>query len=142
MKPLFSISIFIALTLASPTRASTWDDCLADDAPVSLAACSAIIDAKTESAQKLALAYYNRGFAHAQQSEDDLAVSDYTQSVNLDPTNFDVFNKRGFRYLDGGHYDLALADFDKAIALTPDQSDVHAGRGVALKNLKKYDDAL
>ncbi|GHV34604.1 hypothetical protein AGMMS4952_27000 [Spirochaetia bacterium] len=73
--------------------------------------------------------YYDRGYAHYDKGQYDVAIADYTESIRRGPridgryrngrfiTN--AFFDRGCAYYDKGQYDLAIVDFTESIRLNP-----------------------
>ena len=75
-------------------------------------------------------AYDNRANAYLTVGEDDKAMRDMQQAIQLDPNFFGVYNNRAFLYNKQGKYDLALADWSKAIALNPNYAEAYYNRGL------------
>lgn len=74
---------------ASPKAANNdWDDCNGTDGEAVIRGCSAIIEAGTETAKNLALAYDNRSNAYDFRSDWRLSVEDQARAVALDPKKF------------------------------------------------------
>ncbi|MDI3559819.1 tetratricopeptide repeat protein [Bradyrhizobium sp. Arg816] len=81
-----------------------------------------MIDTRSESGQRLAGAYCNRGHGLTEKRELDAALSDLDESVLLDPGYACACNNRGRVYSFKRDYDRAIADHDKALQYDP--SDV------------------
>src|SRR5262249_51497334 len=82
--------------------------------------CSELIKAAAAGNVKvLATAYNNRGNAYASQGQYDLAIDDYSKSINLDPNYARPLNNRGVAHKRKGELDLAMKDFEAAINLDP-----------------------
>jgi len=62
--------------------------------------------------------YVNRGGEHVRAKEYDLAISDYTEAIKLDPKNAKAHNRRGLAYMAKGEQELANADIAEALRLT------------------------
>ena len=60
-----------------------------------------------------------RGTAHLRLGEYALAVADFTNLLDTEPTNAKLFNDRGLAYSKQNQHDAASADFTKAIELAP-----------------------
>jgi len=90
----------------------------------------------------LAKAYNNRGVAHADKGEYDLAIADYDKAIELKHDNAEAYNNRGLAYDDKGEYDLAIANYDRAIELRPDYADAYNNRGVTYAHKGEYDLAI
>src|SRR5665811_2097243 len=94
-----------------------------------LAACSSIIDAKSESGRSLAGAYCSRGFAFTEKGELDRAIADYNTAIRFDPKFSIAFNNRGDAFLARNNLDRAIADFTTAIKLDPKNATALGNRG-------------
>lgn len=68
---------------------------------------------------KAAQDYYERGLAHYNSGQPDMAVNDYTKAITLNPTYTAAYLGRGRAYFDQGQYDKALDDCNKTIELNP-----------------------
>lgn len=77
-----------------------------------------------------ALAYVNRGFAHAVQHNDPPAMADYNRALELNEGLVEAYNNRGLLYTNQGNFGLAIADFTVALALAPDYAIAYNNRGV------------
>jgi tetratricopeptide (TPR) repeat protein len=73
--------------------------------------------------------YIDRGRAYLKKGDNDRAIADFTQAIQLDPKNADAYVKRGFGYSKKGDNDRAIADFTHAIQLDPKNADAYEGRG-------------
>jgi len=69
-----------------------------------ISACTAAIDSGRWRGKKLAEAYYNRGYAYQDAGDDNRAITDYTQSIQLDPKYTLAYFQRGTMYQDKGNY--------------------------------------
>jgi tetratricopeptide (TPR) repeat protein len=58
-----------------------------------------------------------RGDAYSDKGDYKLAVTDYTQAVQLEPNYVSAYFKRGVIYAGWGELERALTDFDSAIQL-------------------------
>ena len=80
-----------------------------------------------------AAAYYHRGNALVYLEYMDLALSDYTAALRLDPTLVQAYRNRGFVHLYyRRNYNQALADFEQALKLDPNYAEAQFGKGLAL----------
>jgi len=82
---------------------------------------------------KLALAYYNRGWAYGNKGDHDTAIADYTEAIRLDPKLVAAYYNRGVAYLEKGDDDKAIADCTEAIRLEPKLAKAYNNRGVAYR---------
>jgi len=81
----------------------------------------------------LAIAYNNRGYAHAQKGNYDKAIADYTRAIEIDPEYARAYNNRGFAYDNYGEFDKAIADYSRAIAIDPYYTTAYYNRGFAYR---------
>ena len=85
-------------------------------------------------------AYANRGLIRAFQENSDQAISDYTKSIRLDPTNVWPYFYRA-KELEGTDLTAALADVSRAIQLDPRNGNFRVEHGVILTLLGNAKDA-
>ena len=84
--------------------------------------------------------YFDRGNSNAEKGRYDLAIADYTKSIQMNPNNARVFNNRGLAYAETkASYDLAIADLTKAIQIDPNFAEAYNYRGYVY-NLKDSSD--
>lgn len=88
--------------------------------------------------------YDSRGTDYGKQGKYDLAISDFTKAIQLDPQYVAAYNNRGVVYKKQGKYDLSIADFATAIQINPQFAGAYSNRGLAYcslgkKNLAKAD---
>uniref|UniRef100_A0A6M2F919 Serine/threonine-protein kinase BSK1-like TPR repeats domain-containing protein n=1 Tax=Populus davidiana TaxID=266767 RepID=A0A6M2F919_9ROSI len=69
------------------------------------------------------------------------AVNDYTQAIDLDPTNATVLSNRSLSWMRLGQPDQALADARACKELTPDWSKAWYREGSALRLLQRFEEA-
>jgi len=82
-----------------------------------------------------ALGYYAKGYYN-------LAIDDYTKTIEIDSNNKDAYQKRGIVYTEIKEYNKAINDFSKAIDLDPNDADIYALRGMAYSIKGDYDKAV
>ncbi|WP_456683544.1 tetratricopeptide repeat protein [Bradyrhizobium sp. S3.14.4] len=102
-----------------------------------IGACTTFIQARPDSSAALAIAYNNRGNAYTAKGDYDSAISDFDQSIALNPTYAKAFNNRGVAHLRRREYELAIEAFDDAIKLDPGYGAAFVNRAGAY--LKKND---
>ena len=87
---------------------------------------------------KNAQAYNNRGLAFFEKGQYDLAISDFSLAIAIDPKNATAYSNRGDTYLIKGQYDEAIADFSKVIEINPKLSVFYYLRGNVYFKKKDY----
>jgi lipoprotein NlpI len=131
----------VTVAAAGQTRDQNWDKCKADDPDTSIAGCTALIQSGQESPADLATAYFDRGIAHRDKKEYDLALQDLDQALKLKPEFSGALNTRGNVYADMGETDRAIADYNDAIRLDPNYALAYYNRGNAYGDKKEWDKA-
>ncbi len=86
--------------------------------------------------------YGNRGILYYNQQKYDLALSDFSKAIDINPNYANAYNNRGNLYSELQKYDLALSDYSKAIDINPKFAMAYYNRGVLYYNQQKYDLAL
>jgi tetratricopeptide (TPR) repeat protein len=136
LRVLFLCAVIAALLSVAPdplraTGADAVDVPPADPVPCSAAiaasdddrivgACGALIDnEKTTRADRLK-ALIARAGAFTRKDQADRAIADYDVSLQLDPSQADLFNSRGELWRKKGDRRKALLDFGAALKLNPD----------------------
>ena len=77
------------------------------------------------SAQK----YNDRGIAHSEKGQYDLAVAEFDKSLEIYPSA-ETYNNRGVTYSKKGDLGHAISDFTKALEINPYGSRVYYNRGI------------
>ena len=77
--------------------------------------------------KKAQLAYSSKG-------NYDLAIKDFTQSIQLKPDFVEAYYGRGSAYYNKGNYDQAIKDYTQAIQRGSGYAEAYFGRGLAYKN--------
>ena len=103
--------------LAMPAAADDRQDCASKKSHRKLDACTAIIQGGHETVPNLALAYRNRGVAHAAKSDYDQAIADFNKAIELNPNYTTAYNDRAVAYTNKGDFQHAVADVTKAVEL-------------------------
>lgn len=86
--------------------------------------------------------YVNRGKDYYDQEKFDLAVTNYTKAIEIDPQDADAYYGRGLAYYDQEKFDLAIIDFTKAIEINSQDADAFSARGLAYYEQEKFDLAI
>ena len=74
--------------LAAPAAAASradWDACKGDDPDRSIAACTRIIQGRSESAKDSAIAHHERALSYKSKGDFDRAIADLSEAIRLDP---------------------------------------------------------
>jgi tetratricopeptide (TPR) repeat protein len=87
-------------------------------------------------------AYAQRGICYHLNGQDDLAIQDFAQAIQLDPTNGELFQQRAEIYAEMGQHDAALRDFDTAERLLTPDADFFNLRAVSHIALDRVPDAI
>ena len=96
-----------------------------------IASCTALIQFGDESANDLVSDFVNRGNAHLDREEYDLAIADYDEVLKHDPAYAIGWYDRGTAFRLKKDYDKAIADYSRAVALNRRYEDAFVNRGVA-----------
>jgi tetratricopeptide (TPR) repeat protein len=92
--------------------------------------------------QNLAIAYNERGKVYNEKEGWDLAISDFTAALELEPDMKEAYNNRGYAYNGKGFSDKAIADLDKAIELDPNVALYYSNRSWSYYQKEEYDQAI
>jgi tetratricopeptide (TPR) repeat protein len=135
------IAVAVVLSLAlsgaaySQTREQAWAWCRGENVERLIRGCTDILHSSVETPKSMALAYFNRGRAYADQGEYDRAVHDLREAVRLDPAFPDAFNSLGIAHEGKGDPEKAIGDFTEAIRLDPNFAIAIFNRGLAYQRL-------
>jgi tetratricopeptide (TPR) repeat protein len=78
----------------------------------------------------------------AQKGENDIALRDFSEAIQLDPNNKWAYLNRGVALKAKKEYDNAISDFNEAIRLDPKIALAYCCRGILWKSKGEYDKAL
>jgi len=90
---------------------------------------------------KAAKVCFDRGEGYRLNGQFDLAIKEFDEAINLDPTNSMPFACRAFCWTKKGDFKRAIADYDKAIKLDPKNYAYFRGRGTAWTLSQEWDKA-
>ena len=76
-------------------------------------------------------AYANRGIAHNELKQSDLALADFSQAIDLNPDYVYAYYNRANVYRELEEHKKAIADYSKVIELNPEHRYAHENRGDA-----------
>jgi TolA-binding protein len=87
--------------------------------------------------------YFDRGRAHSDKGELDLAIQDFTRALSLLPNDEAIYRFRGIAYYQKGDFELAIQDFTKGVssARRPNAA-TYLGRAKAYCALGKFELAI
>ena len=85
--------------------------------------------------------FRRRADAYAAIGERELARSDYTQAIALEPENSTFYQARG-HFEERSRLSQALADYSRSAELAPDWALPHNNAGHVLNELGRYEEAL
>ncbi len=123
-----------------------FDEIDAGDYEAAIEVCNAYISSNPNDAT----AYYDRGYAYYLNAEDELAIADFTTSLELDPSNDEVLYYRGRSNIYYGNNEAAAEDLTKAIELsdTPNEyyhyylADAYYNQEIYKKAISEYQTAI
>ncbi|KAG3092984.1 hypothetical protein PI125_g16996 [Phytophthora idaei] len=84
----------------------------------------------------------NEGNEAFKKQDYPIAVARYTEAIEIDPTNHVYFSNRSAANAGWGKFQQAADDAAECIRINPQFVKAYHRHGVALKGLKKYDEAL
>ena len=76
--------------------------------------------------KKTAKDHFNRALAKKDKGNIQGAISDFTEAINLNPYEANIYSHRGLAKYELGDNQGAIADYSKAIHLSPDADNYHA----------------
>ncbi|CAN5368765.1 tetratricopeptide repeat protein [soil metagenome] len=88
-----------------------------------------------------ALPYNNRGVVNLDQKRFELAVKDFSKSIQYDSTFASAYNNRGNALALLSKFQEAITDYNKAIALKPDYGRAYYNRSLTYANMGQYPQA-
>lgn len=78
---------------------------------------------------------YNSGSAHFEEGEYELAIVDFDEAIQLDPTFALAYSTKGFTLIFLGLFQLAIDELDDAIRLDPQAEGAYRNRALAYVGL-------
>ncbi|MDP8212361.1 MAG: tetratricopeptide repeat protein [Candidatus Zapsychrus exili] len=88
------------------------------------------------------MAYNNRGSFYQGKGQHDLAITDFSKTLDIDDRFALVYNNRGISFFHRKEYSSALADFNKSIRVEPLYDSAYFNRAKVYGILKEYELAL
>ena len=86
---------------------------------------------KVSNSNQMMPAYFIRGRAKVALEHYEAAITDFDESLQLDPDAAHAYFMRGSTMLELGRYQSALTDCDEAIQLNPSLAEAYHARGKA-----------
>jgi len=86
--------------------------------------------------------YLWRGASWNAISENDKAIADYGNAIELKKDYAEAYSNRGNSWDRKGDYEKAISDYNKAIELKPDFTDAYNNRGVSWQGKGDHDIAI
>ena len=118
--------------LAAPAaKADDRDTCMKESGDEAIAACSRAINSGRYSGRQLAVLLTNRCAEWPEKQENDKAIADCSQALQLDLSNAAAFSNRGHAYYAKRQYDRAIEDLNQAIRLDPNDAIAFYNRGIS-----------
>jgi tetratricopeptide (TPR) repeat protein len=84
----------------------------------------------------------NRASTYLSDGQYDLAISECTRAIQLDPSLYIAYINRASAYGLKGQYELVISDCSAAIQLEPELPLAYLSRGMAYRSLDKRAEAL
>ncbi|MBD2502246.1 tetratricopeptide repeat protein [Anabaena azotica] len=92
--------------------------------------------------EEVNLDYTKIGDACFAQGEYTTSVKNYTQALQLNSSDAELYYKRGLAYYQLGDYEAAIADYSQAINMNPHDAKSYHKRGLALSQIAAYEAAI
>jgi len=86
--------------------------------------------------------FLDRGILFASRGDYDMAISDFTEALRLNPNMSAAYNNRGDAYAMKGDYDKAIADLTQSLKITPTATSYGTRGGILYKIKKDYNNAI
>ena len=86
--------------------------------------------------------YNNRGISQRALNKPNLAYSDYTKAIELNPKKPEYLVNRANASADMKKFDDAMVDYGQAIKIDPNYGQAYAQRGILFSKQSRVDDAL
>ena len=127
---MFALFMVIGL-LCAPLHAQdeAWQQCNNPGAESRIKGCTAVIQAGKSRLEDLAVAYNNRGTAHRDTGNTELAIRDYNEAIKLHPAAVQAYFNRGNLYLAKAEYAKARQDYNEVLQITPKDARALYNRG-------------
>src|SRR5687767_2432588 len=120
MKLMLVLTTLLLLPFAAVAQENdrhTLNDCMTDNFPQSVTACTQLIERGGHSAEHSADLYTLRGLAHANTEAYDAAINDFNNAIALVPRSVGTYQLRGLVYQIMGQPERSSADMKQALDL-------------------------
>jgi hypothetical protein len=97
---------------------------------------------ETSGAKDDAEAYYKRGVEFYEKNDYDIAISEFTEAIRLNPKYAEAYYGRGGAYISKNDYEIAISDLNEAIRLKRNYAEAYSRRGTAYFLKGNYDKAI
>lgn len=134
--------LFVAAASAQSTPDAETCASTSGTANERMAACNRAITSEKLSAKNLAITFYNRGLLWGRMGDHDRAISDYTETIRLDPGDASAYYNRGNAWKAKGDIDRAVSDYSEALRVNPQHAGAYNNRGVAWQTKGDNDRAI
>lgn len=94
--------------------------------------CTIAIQTDQDDKQR-AIAYNNRGSAHADKGNKEQAIADFSKAIQIYPDYALPWVNRGIVHSEAGRFERAIADFNKAAKVKPEWAEIYYRRGLAYR---------
>ncbi len=99
-----------------------------DQAEERIAACSRVIDDRSQSVEDRGNSFASRGLDYKDKKDYDRAIADLNEAIRLQPEDADFYAYRAKVYEIKGDPDRAIADYDGAARFEPERPSIYIGR--------------
>ena len=86
--------------------------------------------------------YFDRGILFIRRGWYDMAISDFSEALKLNPDMRKAYWLRGFIYYKQGNYDQAITEYDQMIRLDPNSAEGYHSRGEVYQEKREYEKAI
>lgn len=86
--------------------------------------------------------YFQRGKDCYEKKDYDCSITNFSNHIELKPSDADAYLFRGIAYGSKGERDLAIKDYDKAVEFKPENALAYTNRGMDYANKGDYDRAI
>jgi len=126
--------IFLVGCSRVPTLDQHIDACANGELRHLIEACTAVIESHDADSRLRSWALINRGIGNEEVGESDLAILDFTKSIQMSDRNPRGYFHRGNSYSSIGKYELAIQDYSEAIAQELEETEALSNLGYAYNN--------